>query len=297
MKLVIFDVNNASCSLAVCPKGYSIMVDCGSHTDKCPIDVINDLKDNYLNLTSYKGYDLTLLHITHPDDDHVKNAKKVREQLRPYLLHRRKLEQFPSTEKIHDDYRKHIDEKYRGSPVEFNEFGFEQNKTFRIPMDVIINDEVLSQKLKNNSSILRFIEYGGKKILFGGDMETPGWNWLTQNDTNFIDTLKKGLDILIAPHHGHKSGFPTALFDLTGNVDISILSKASEAEIENTDIASQYSLYSNGITYTNLNDGKQYFAEGTLTTRSNGHIFFEISEKGEINVITQKASSNHTPNY
>jgi beta-lactamase superfamily II metal-dependent hydrolase len=298
-KLIIFDVGNAACGLAVCPNRYSLMVDCGNHGEKdCPIDLIkNDYKD-WLNIRTYvkengNKYLLTLLHITHPDDDHVKNAKIVKEKLPPYLLHRRKYEEFPSNENIHDEYKKHIDLEYRGDPVSFDLWGFTQTKTFRIPMEKIKKNEELSKKIKNNSSILRFIEYGDKKILFGGDLEKAGWDWLTENDKDFVATMQNGVDILIAPHHGHKSGFPTSLFDLTGKVEISILSKASESEKDDTDVSSQYSKYSKGITYKNLNDGQMYFANGTLTTRSNGNIFLEINETGNIDVFAQKASANH----
>jgi glyoxylase-like metal-dependent hydrolase (beta-lactamase superfamily II) len=139
MKLIIFDVNNAACSLAVCPNGYSLMVDCGSHSEKekCPVDLINSWKDNYLKLTQFNGYYLTLLHITHPDDDHVKDAKQIKEKLPPYLLHRRRFEEFPREENIHDDYKKHLDLEYRGDPIEFK-FGFNQNKIFQIPMNIIL---------------------------------------------------------------------------------------------------------------------------------------------------------------
>ncbi|MFA5777347.1 MAG: MBL fold metallo-hydrolase [Parcubacteria group bacterium] len=294
MKLAIFDVNNAACSLAVCPNGYSLMVDCGCHNEKaCPVDTIHSLKSGFLGMKQYNGYDLTLLHITHPDDDHVGNAVKIKEKLPPYLLHRRQHEEFPITENIHDDYKKHIDLKYRGNPIGFT-FGFDQNKTFQIPMNTILKDEELSKKVKNNSSILRFIEYGGKKVLFGGDLEKTGWDWLAKNHQDFVNTMKNGLDFLIAPHHGHKSGFPTSLFDLISKVEISILSKASESEKEDTDVSSQYSQYSKGVFYTNLNDNQRYFADGTLTTRSNGNIFLTISKEGNINIFTQKASSNHT---
>ncbi|MFH1956528.1 MAG: hypothetical protein ABIJ28_02680 [Patescibacteria group bacterium] len=201
--------------------------------------------------------------------------------------------EFSTVEKIHDDYKKHIDLKYRGNPIEFT-FGFEQNKIFKIPMDIVLKDEELSKKVKNNSSILRFIKYGGKKILFGGDLEKAGWDWLAKNDKDFIDTMQNGLDFLIAPHHGHKSGFPTSLFDLTNKIEISILSKASESEKEDTDVSFQYTQYSKGIYYTNLNDNKTYFADGTLTTRSNGNIYLKISKDGDIKIFTEKASSNHS---
>lgn len=301
MKLIIFDVNNAACSLAVCPNGYSLMVDCGSHSDKeCPVDQINLIYKNWLDITPYTAissgikYRLALLHITHPDDDHVKNAKKVKEELTPYLACKREHEEFPSDENIHDEYKKYIDKEYRGKNPESISWGFSQNKTFRIPMHIIFEDEDLFEKVKNNSSILRFIEYGGKKILFGGDLEKAGWDWLAKNDQDFIDTMKNGIDILIAPHHGHKSGFPTSLFDLTGNVKISILSKASESEKDDTDVSSQYSQYSDGISYKNLSDKQLYFAEGTLTTRSNGNIFLKIGEDGNVNVFAEKASPNHS---
>jgi beta-lactamase superfamily II metal-dependent hydrolase len=299
-KVIIFDVGNAACSLIVCPNRYGLMIDCGSHGEKeCPVDHIKITNKEWLNLKPYitrtgNRYDLTLLHISHPDDDHVKNAKKIKEGLTPYLLHRRKWEEFPAGETIHEEYKKHIDEQYRGSNPETINWGFDGNKIFQIPMEIVISSDELSKKVKNNSSILRFIEFGNRKLLFGGDLEKAGWDWLAENDEDFIKTMQNGIDVLIAPHHGHKSGFPDSLFDLTGNVEISILSKASEAEKEGTDVSSQYTEYSNGVPYKNLKDGEMYFADGVLTTRSNGHIFLEVDDNGNMKICVSKASSNHS---
>ena len=276
------------------------MVDCGSHSEKeCPVNHITNSNQSWLNIKPYvtqsgKSYNLTLLHITHPDDDHVRNAKKIKESLAPYLLHRRKWEEFPNEEIIHEDYKEHIDNQYRGSNPETIPWGFSQNKVFQIPMDVVKGDLELSKKIKNNSSILRFIESGGRKVLFCGDLEKAGWDWLTTHDKGFIETMNQGIDILVAPHHGHKSGFPTSLFYLTGKVEISILSKGSEAEKDGTDVSSQYAANSNGLYYKNLSDKNTYFASGTLTTRSNGHIFLEITDTGNMNIFTEAASPNHT---
>lgn len=298
-KIIIFDVRDAACGLAVCPNGYSLMVDCGSHSERsCPVDLIIDDYKDWLGITPYvtgggKSYKLSLLHITHPDDDHVRNSKTLKEKLPPYLVCRRRYEEFPDTESIHDEYKKYIDLEYRGDSIKFDSWGFSQNKIFRIPMGIIKGDKELSAKLKNNSSILRFIEYADRRVLFGGDMEKAGWDWLAKNDKDFVKTMRNGLDILIAPHHGHKSGFPTSLFDLTGKVQISILSKASESEKEDTDVSSQYSEYSKGVAYMNLRDEKMYFANGTLTTRSNGNIFLKIDDDGNIQIFTHRASSNH----
>lgn len=296
MKLLVFDVGNAACSVISSPNNYAMMIDCGSHGEKTnPIDnyIFNK---NWLETKPFvtsKGikYELGLLHITHPDDDHVRNAKRIKDELTPYLVVKIKYEEFPDSDSINKDYIKEIDKHYRGSNPEHIDWGFNSNKTFHIPMETIIADELLSQKIRNNSSIIRFIEYNGIKILYSGDMESPGWDWLIENNKSFVDTTSAGIDILIAPHHGHKSGFPSSLFEITGNVKCVIHSKGSEGNIDGTDVSSQYSDKADGVNYKNFND-KDIYNGKVLTTRSNGNIYIHINGSS-FDVWTSKASSNH----
>lgn len=296
MKLIIFDVGNAFCSIISSPNGYGMMIDCGSNGDKdCPVVLVQSNKEwlglkNFVKSTG-ESYPLGLLHITHPDDDHVRNAKKIKEQLEPYLLRKREFEEFPDGDKIHNEYKEHIDKRYRGTNPETIDWGFDENKFFQIPMDILKADENLSKKLRNNSSIIRFISHNGIRILYTGDLETPAWEWLVQNDKSFVDTVKNGVDIFIAPHHGHNSGFPQCLFDIVGNVKMIIHSKGSEANIEGTDVSNKYSENADGVTYKNLND-KEFYTGKVLTTRSNGHIYVSV-ENSSFNVWTSKASCNH----
>ncbi|MGK9369203.1 hypothetical protein ACSSWA_09880, partial [Melioribacter sp. Ez-97] len=158
MKIMIFDVGNAACSVVSSPNKYGLMVDCGSHSEKDnPVDLLNvkEIKD-WLSLKPYvtqKGvsYKLGLLHITHPDDDHVRNAKRIKEKFEPYLLHKREFEEFPDADKINTDYKEYIDKKYRGSNPETINWGFEINRVFKIPMDILKSNEDLNKKLRNNS--------------------------------------------------------------------------------------------------------------------------------------------------
>jgi hypothetical protein len=296
MKLIIFDVGNAFCSIISSPNGYGMMIDCGSNGDKdCPVALVQSNKEwlglkNFVKSTG-ESYPLGLLHITHPDDDHVRNAKKIKEELEPYLLQRTRFEEFPDGDKIHDEYKEHIDKQYRGSNPEKIDWGFDENKTFQIPMDVLKADENLSKKLRNNSSIVRFISHNGTRILYTGDLETPAWEWLVKNNQSFVNTIKNGVDIFIAPHHGHNSGFPQCLFNIVGNVKMIIHSKGSEASIEGTDVSNKYSENADGVTYKNLKDEELYTGK-VLTTRSNGHIYVSIGNSS-FNVWTSKASCNH----
>lgn len=54
-----------------------------------PVDIffcnLNWLQSKDYVTQSGVHYKLALLHITHPDDDHVRNAERVRKELTPYF--------------------------------------------------------------------------------------------------------------------------------------------------------------------------------------------------------------------
>ena len=299
LKIIICDVGNAASAIVKVPTGYSIMIDCGCNQEKNnPVDIFfNNL--NWLQSKDYVTqsgvhYKLALLHITHPDDDHVRNAERVRKELTPYLVHRNNCSLFSDSDSINQDYKKYIDSIYNGNDPEIVNYGLDANEVFCIPFEEVQTNVKLNKKVRNNSSILRYIKYNGYRILFAGDLEKDGWEWLCNNDLRFIRLMKEGLDFLIAPHHGHISGFPKSLFDLTGNVRCVIHSKDSEANKDGTDVSSQYGNYCNGIEYKALSD-KRFYKGKVLTTRSNGNIFISIYD-GKLKVWTSKASSNHERN-
>lgn len=299
LKIIICDVGNAASAIVKVPTGYSMMIDCGCNQEKNnPVDIffynLNWLQSKDYVTQSGVHYKLALLHITHPDDDHVRNAERVRKELTPYLVHRNNCSLFSDSDSINQDYKKYIDSIYNGNNPEIVNYGLDANEVFCIPFEEVQTNVKLNKKVRNNSSILRYIKYNGYRILFAGDLEKDGWEWLCNNDLRFIILMKEGLDFLIAPHHGHISGFPKSLFDLTGNVRCVIHSKDSEANKDGTDVSSQYGNYCNGIEYKALSDNRFYKGK-VLTTRSNGNIFISIYD-GKLKVWTIKASSNHERN-
>lgn len=95
MFISIFDVGNASCNYICSPNKYAMMIDCGSSTEKPnPVDLIKNFNRSSCELVrsrpyvTSKGssYPFALLHVTHPDDDHVRNSGRVYNELTPYLL-------------------------------------------------------------------------------------------------------------------------------------------------------------------------------------------------------------------
>ena len=301
MEIVVFDVGNASCNYICSPNKYAMMIDCGSSSEKQnPVDFIKNCNTNDSGLfkskpyvtSEGKSYPLALLHITHPDDDHVRNSDRVYKEQRPYLLHHTYTEMYDDASTINKDYVKNLDKEYRGSNPEAVNWGFDENYTFSIPIENVKADPLLRNKVRNNSSIIRYVKYLGIKILFSGDLETAGWDWLAKNNELFKSLMKGGLDVLVAPHHGHDSGFPKALFDLTGNVKTIILSKDTEANKEGTDVYTGYSNYAEGVNYYNILDKSMYEGK-VLTTRSNGNIYIFVDQAYGLYFATDKASSNH----
>ena len=134
MKIIIFDVGDAACSLIVSPKprSYGMMIDCGCAAEDLgkenPIDVIKRNKDWLLMSEYKKDYPLTLLHITHPDDDHVRNANRISKELTPYLLKHINTENFSDSDEINEDYKKSLDSRYRDSNTESIPWGFPLTK-------------------------------------------------------------------------------------------------------------------------------------------------------------------------
>lgn len=301
MKIIICDVGNAACAFVTSSRGHTMMIDCGSSTEKeNPVDVFRRSRD-WLGAKDYctkRGsvYPITLLHITHPDDDHVRNALRVIREIPPYLVHKDKYEAYPDGGDINREYVEMIDIPYRGSDTERIDWGFECNNVCQIPVDVCIKNDVLSSKVRNNSSIIRYVKEDGVGILFCGDLEKPGWDYLVTHNYPFFELIKdEGVSILVAPHHGHKSGFPKALFDVIGDVDIVIHSKDTEAGKDGTDVSSQYTNHAKGRMYNVLSDGKPTYFGRVLTTRSNGNIYIDTQNGPQSYFIwADKASPNHT---
>ncbi len=291
LKLVIFDVGNGSCSLIVDEDGNSLMIDCGCHSEKVnPVVWINLYRDSGW-LRNMESNQITQLVISHPDLDHIKNAARIHAELTPRLLLRCHLKDFPqellaSEDKNFKEYKSKFCDVYNDHVTNRPEWRF-SFQCYKIPPQELNNENLFPRdKFKNNSSIICLIQYSGRKFLFGGDMEKVGWEWLIRNDPSFSGDIGQGVDVLVAAHHGHKSGYSQELMNLMGGGPIlSVLSKGEESG--KSDVESRYSALSDGWPIHNLNSERTEH-RSSVTTRNDGNIIFEVDSQGNLGVFTEK---------
>ena len=292
LKIVVFDVGNGSCALIVDEGGNSLMIDCGCHSDKRnPVDLIKFFQQENGWLQHMEKNKLSKILISHPDLDHIKNAARVDAELSPRILLRRFLKDFPQEVLASDDenfkeYKRRFCDKYTARVINPPNWGF-KFLPYKIQLRELRDESLFPrEKFKNNSSIVCVIEYSGRKFLFGGDMEKVGWKWLIENCPDFKKDIAEGIDIFIASHHGHKSGYSQELMNLMGEEPkLSVLSKGSESG--KTDVESRYSAQSEGLPVYNLSS-RRTIVRKSITTRFDGNIYFELDLQGNMNVCTQK---------
>jgi hypothetical protein len=117
----------------------------------------------------------------------------------------------------------------------------------------------------NNSSVVSRIDCYGNSILLCGDMEREAWEFVLNGSLNslFWRPLVSNVDVLVAPHHGHKSAYSQTLMDLAKPSVVLVSVASCDPSVD-----SRYSLVS-GIELS----GSTYKC---VTTRDWGHIYFSI---------------------
>lgn len=121
----------------------------------------------------------------------------------------------------------------------------------------------------NNASVVTRIDAYGNAILICGDLEKEAWDAIIADTGEYGQQwrpLLTNIDILVAPHHGHVSGYSTQLLNLAGP---SVVLTSVVTKDPNVD--SRYSQAPvRGITI----DNSPY---SCITTRTKGHIKIDIA--------------------
>ena len=121
----------------------------------------------------------------------------------------------------------------------------------------------------NDLSMVVFIVSGGSAVLYGADLEQEGWEALLENP-DFVGMLRR-TRVLIASHHGRKSGF---YVDAFGEL-YPLVTVVSDGPTMGTSVTERYDGVTRGITI----DGE---TRKVLTTRNDEAISIEIGDGGDL---------------
>jgi competence protein ComEC len=287
MKVVVFDVEHGASAFIRTPTNHIVLIDCGATGSFSPALYL--VENELPTAKQWNGRALTEMIVTHPHDDHIGDVETVKEKCPPALLLRQKYdwEDVKTAECDYDNLDTYSEwqNTYNATPPVLPDFGLKLASFMLSPEEAKAIDE---SKYLNNSSIVTIVTVTGtlhqEKFLFGGDMESAGWEALLKQP-RFREAVK-GVDFDMVSHHGHESGFSEALYAAMGKPILNIVS------IHNNDehIDDRYSQEAYA-------KGTQIVAGGptrrSLTTRKDGTITINVTDEGKFWLSTQCLVDNN----
>jgi beta-lactamase superfamily II metal-dependent hydrolase len=284
LKVIIFNVERGFCSFVRSPNNYALLIDCGSSANFSPIKYILDNEIPYV--TEIEGYKLAHFVCSHPHDDHISDIERLKKELEPKTI---------TGWRFTWDEVKDPDEKDENAYLNLDSYGKLRDSytATSTPTDWGMTFETLGlsvsdakkinpdrQRFANNSSIAVMLQYMRWKFFFSGDLMEDGWEELLKRDS-FQNALK-GTDFFITPHHGHKSGYNSKIYEVMGKPEINIVSEKSGEEV--------YTAYSDSEHAIGIKINEQ--TRRALTTRKDGSIVVKISDEGNASITLRNLKDN-----
>ncbi len=178
LKLYFLPIKNADSSI-VKYNDITIIIDTGEEDRKVIQEAIKKLKIEKINY----------LILTHPDKDHIGNAKYIIEN---YPVEKIFQTDYDKNSKIQEEVNKIILEKEIENTIVKEQYNIEIDKLKMsiYPPKKLYNDS-------NNNSLITLLEFNGYKALYTGDIEE-------ERTKDIIENLEK-VNLLKIPHHGRKN--------------------------------------------------------------------------------------------
>lgn len=211
MQIIIFNVGFGSCAFLKTSNNKTVLFDCASSEDFSPAHTLE-----FWGINKEKRLDKLI--ISHPHNDHISGLTDVRKLNNPRMLQRNKgaiidkllpqsnerTESLKSFLDMNDSYNSKISASDEAEPI--TNWGDVLIKSFSCKPEHI---DATSFNDMNNLSLLSYVRYGDTEIVFPGDIEASGWDALLEH-TDILKYVGKSKNrILVASHHGRKSGTHT----------------------------------------------------------------------------------------
>ena len=285
MDVFIFDVDHGFAGLVVTPTGHGLMIDCGRHSSG--FSPASWIRDN-ISLRPFDGKPLAGLVITHPHNDHIEDIDNLfgtptvaqmilgKTPLRPARVWGRQYQwrevqpvnsqtkAFKTCAAMLDGCDRTVLQAQPSWGVDVLIFGLTPEEAKQIRASFV-----------NNSSLVVSVQvtYGKEQKwqwLFGGDVETLGWEQLLK--IGWASTLA-GINFLVAPHHGHASGYCPKLLQQNQLLDLVVISARAGDE----ETCGDY--YARHVPVGFEVNQKGNFRK-VVSTRKDGTIWFHVDDNG-----------------
>jgi len=260
-RIHIFDVEHGECNAIETPSGDLILIGAGHNSST------NWRPSNWLRQRNQKPHCVILSNL---DSDHLSDLSNFEPDIRPICI---KYNSYVNPDWVEDTKVEESGEIHKGVQTalywirnvftggpKYHNYGMEIAYFYHSPTQ--FNDT-------NNLSVVTFIAYGGIGVLFPGDLEVLGWKEHLKNP-KFVNCLRR-TKILIASHHGRKSGYCAEVFNYCSPDVVVISDKSIEYD---TQAHNLYQQHTTGLRFSNGELRK------VLTTRSDGKMTIEINPDG-----------------
>ena len=183
--------------------------------------------------------------LTHPDMDHLDGFKRLFDEFNVCNFwdteNNKKIESFKKSPYNSEDWldyqkrRKRALHFYAGDHKVF--FNTDENGGNGDYLQILGPTQELVEKANqsgnyNNASYVILYNEFGKKILFSGDSEKEEWDIILEEDKN--KAMLSNIDVLIAPHHGRKSGGNDEFLDVL-NPKLTLFGNAKSKDLNYSD--------------------------------------------------------------
>lgn len=290
MRQIVFNVGGAL-STYVEFDNKTLLVDVGKNRDFNPItDFLLPLYKER-NIERISKYHIDQLLISHPHKDHISAIEDFDEYFYPKLL---------TTPNDNDGMEqnelinwKKVGNEDDASIIKLREMLKERQPPLRVasdqnefiyylaPKEVEGNAMLTSESYCNNISIVVFLIINGYRVFFPGDIQKEGMKNIIDKNHSLKNKLKRGVDVLVAPHHGLRSSFSTYLFDNIKDNKIRSINIISE-KVNNPDEAREIDTRYSSADYckgeNNLKGGNGIDKCYQIKT-SRGHIVIDYNQK------------------
>ena len=157
-------------------------------------------------------------------------------------------------------------------------------------IDVEQDAELKNESYINNISIAVMLMINKYNIFMPGDLQKLGMKKLIESNPDLQKKLEKGIDVMIASHHGLKSSFSTLLFEKMKNKktrSIHVISEKQNNTEESRDVDTRYSSSDYCSGKNNLSGGNGV-DECYQVKTSRGHILIDYyySDYPRIDIIS-----------